>query len=149
MFEEKVGQGAFVRPGLSCLICTMASTPSSQDKAIISKARYAPPWVDLSIIGIAGGSGSGKSSIARSIVNQLNLPWVVILSMVGEARSRHLYDVLLISPWQDSYYKSLDPESSRKAFLNEFDFDAPSVGYGVFVFRADIHVADRIEGPRL
>ncbi|CAK7274273.1 Uridine kinase [Sporothrix epigloea] len=85
----------------------MASTPSSQDKEIICKARYAPPWVDLSIIGIAGGSGSGKSSIARSIVNQLNLPWVVILSM-------------------DSFYKSLDPECSRKAFLNEFDFDAPS-----------------------
>lgn len=56
----------------------MTSTP----KAIVSQARYAPPWVDLSIIGIAGSSGSGKSSIARSIVNQLNLPWVVIVSMV-------------------------------------------------------------------
>ncbi|CAK7220872.1 Uridine kinase [Sporothrix bragantina] len=84
----------------------MTSTPSLQDKAIVRKAHYAPPWVDLSIIGIAGSSGSGKSSIARSIVNQLNLPWVVILSM-------------------DSFYNSLDPESSRKAFLNEFDFDAP------------------------
>ena len=60
----------------------MPSTPTLQDKAIASKAHYAPPWVDLSIIGIAGSSGSGKSSIARSIVNQLNLPWVVILSMV-------------------------------------------------------------------
>lgn len=81
----------------------MTSTPS---KVIASKAHYAPPWADLSIIGIAGSSGSGKSSIARSIVNQLNLPWVVILSM-------------------DSYYKSLDPESSKKAFANEFDFDSP------------------------
>ncbi|KAL1902293.1 Uridine kinase [Sporothrix stenoceras] len=80
----------------------MTSTP----KQIVSQARYAPPWVDLSIIGIAGSSGSGKSSIARSIVSQLNLPWVVIVSM-------------------DSFYNSLDPESSRKAFLNEFDFDAP------------------------
>lgn len=56
----------------------MTSTP----KQIVSEARYAPPWVDLSIIGIAGSSGSGKSSIARSIVSQLNLPWVVIVSMV-------------------------------------------------------------------
>lgn len=26
---------------------------------------------------------------------------------------------------QDSFYKSLDAEASRKAFLNEYDFDSP------------------------
>lgn len=45
-------------------------------------ARYEPPWADLSIIGIAGSSGSGKSSVAMEIVKSLNLPWVVILVMV-------------------------------------------------------------------
>jgi hypothetical protein len=44
--------------------------------------RYAPPWQDLSIIGIAGSSGSGKTSVAMEIVKSLNLPWVVILVMV-------------------------------------------------------------------
>lgn len=47
-----------------------------------TEVRYSPPWQDLSIIGIAGSSGSGKSSVAMEIVRSLNLPWVVILVMV-------------------------------------------------------------------
>lgn len=73
---------------------------------IAKRAHYSPPWADVSLIGIAGSSGSGKSTLSRAIVNKLNLPWVVILSM-------------------DSFYKSLSPEDSRKAFLNEYDFDSP------------------------
>ncbi|KKK22420.1 uridine kinase [Aspergillus rambellii] len=67
---------------------------------------YSPPWTDLSIIGIAGSSGSGKTSVAMEIVKSLNLPWVVILVM-------------------DSFYKSLSPEQHAKAHANEFDFDSP------------------------
>ena len=48
----------------------------------MDKAHYSPPWADTSIIGIAGSSGSGKTSLAVEIVSSLNLPWVVILSMV-------------------------------------------------------------------
>ena len=51
--------------------------------ASMDKAHYSPPWADTSIIGIAGSSGSGKTSLAVEIVSSLNLPWVVILSMVG------------------------------------------------------------------
>lgn len=46
------------------------------------EVKYSPPWQDLSIIGIAGSSGSGKTSVAVEIVKSLNLPWVVILEMV-------------------------------------------------------------------
>ncbi|TGJ84056.1 hypothetical protein E0Z10_g4682 [Xylaria hypoxylon] len=74
--------------------------------AMTKRAHYSPPWADLSIIGIAGSSGSGKSTLSHAIVNKLNLPWVVILSM-------------------DSYYKPLDAEASKKAFMNEYDFDSP------------------------
>jgi polynucleotide 5'-kinase involved in rRNA processing len=52
------------------------------DRAV--RLRYAPPWADVSIIGIAGSSGSGKSTLSRAIVQKLNLPWVVILSMVSQ-----------------------------------------------------------------
>ena len=38
--------------------------------------------INMKIIGIAGSSGSGKTSLAMKIVGSLNLPWVVILSMV-------------------------------------------------------------------
>ncbi|KAF7947760.1 hypothetical protein EAE96_008839 [Botrytis aclada] len=70
------------------------------------QAHYSPPWAGVSIIGIAGSSGSGKSTLSHAIISQMNLPWVCILSM-------------------DSFYKSLDAEGSRKAFLNEYDFDSP------------------------
>jgi len=56
------------------------------DCAIAKRAHYAPPWADVSIIGIAGSSGSGKSTLSHAIVSKLNLPWVVILSMVSSPR---------------------------------------------------------------
>lgn len=55
--------------------------------AIAKRAHYSPPWADVSLVGIAGSSGSGKSTLSRAIVNKLNLPWVVILSMVRKNKS--------------------------------------------------------------
>jgi uridine kinase len=52
------------------------------DSTIVTRAHYSPPWADVSIIGIAGSSGSGKSTLSQAIVRKLNLPWVVIMSMV-------------------------------------------------------------------
>jgi len=68
--------------------------------------HYSPPWANTSIIGIAGSSGSGKTSLAYAIIKELSLPWVVILST-------------------DSYYRPLTPEQSQAAFRNEHDFDSP------------------------
>jgi uridine kinase len=48
----------------------------------VHKAHYSPPWADMSIIGVAGSSGSGKTSLAVEIVQSLDLPWVIILSIV-------------------------------------------------------------------
>jgi len=56
-------------------------TMSATD-VVSKRAHYSPPWADVSIIGIAGSSGSGKSTLSHAIVSKLNLPWVVILSMV-------------------------------------------------------------------
>lgn len=93
--------------------------------AIAIRAHYSPPWADVSLIGIAGSSGSGKSTLSRAIVNKLNLPWVVILSM-------------------DSFYKSLDAEASRKAFLNEYDFDSPDVSPALLPFPETGHGRDML-----
>lgn len=60
----------------------MASAVVTKD-VIRNRAHYSPPWADVSIIGIAGSSGSGKSTLSHAIVSKLNLPWVVILSMVN------------------------------------------------------------------
>lgn len=71
------------------------------------------PWYSSSgdsirpyIIGIAGGSASGKTSVAQRIIQQLGVPWVVSLSM-------------------DSFYKSLTKEQIAKANRNEHNFDHP------------------------
>ncbi|KAH7116028.1 uridine-cytidine kinase 2 [Dendryphion nanum] len=78
---------------------------------------YSPPWGNASIIGVAGSSGSGKTSLALAIVASLNLPWVVILSM-------------------DSFYKPLTPEQSKLAFSNEYDFDSPeAIDFDILVDR--------------
>lgn len=94
------------------------------------RAFYAPPWADVSIIGVAGSSGSGKSTISQAIVNKLNLPWVVILSM-------------------DSFYKTLTPEQSKLAFANEFDFDSPeAIDFDILVERLrDLKAGKRAEIP--
>ncbi|GAD99935.1 uridine kinase, partial [Paecilomyces variotii No. 5] len=80
-----------------------------------TEARYSPPWADLTIIGIAGSSGSGKTSVAMQIVKSLNLPWVAILVM-------------------DSFYKTLTPKQHAKAHANDYDFDSPdSIDFDVLV----------------
>ncbi|KAF2423568.1 uridine-cytidine kinase-like protein-like 1 [Tothia fuscella] len=87
----------------------------SRRNSITARAHYNPPWANTSIIGIAGSSGSGKTSLALAIIQKLNLPWVVLLSM-------------------DSYYKPLTPGQSTSAFKNEFDFDAPeAIDFDVLV----------------
>ncbi|KAI9712865.1 MAG: Uridine kinase [Chrysothrix sp. TS-e1954] len=65
------------------------------------QVSYSPPWVNLSIVGVAGSSGSGKSTMAHALQAALNLPW-------------------------DSFYKVLGAEESHRAFQNEYDFDSPN-----------------------
>jgi uridine kinase len=73
------------------------------------------PWFTLDgqllppyIIGIAGGSASGKTSVSQRIIRELNVPWVSLLSM-------------------DSFYNPLSPEQIQAAHRNEFNFDHPGI----------------------
>ncbi len=58
------------------------------------------------MIGLAGGSASGKTSVARKVIESLGVPWVCLLSM-------------------DSFYNVLTPEQHKLAGQNEYDFDVP------------------------
>lgn len=85
------------------------------EKNVLLKSHGRPPWYgedglpicDAFVIGIAGGSASGKTHVARQIVRSLgSVPTVVILS-------------------QDSFYKRHDAEEVALAHANRFDFDHP------------------------
>merc|ERR1719312_1419602 len=72
-----------------------------------------PPWYDSQgqqvepfVIGICGGSASGKTTVANKIISELGVPWVSQLSM-------------------DSFYKVLNEEQHQLAALNEYNFDNP------------------------
>ncbi|XP_033847119.1 uridine-cytidine kinase-like 1 [Periophthalmus magnuspinnatus] len=73
-----------------------------------------PPWYNVTgtsfkeafVIGLCGGSASGKTTVANKIIEALDVPWVVLLSM-------------------DSFYKVLDKEEQELAAKNEYNFDHP------------------------
>ncbi|XP_036405274.1 uridine-cytidine kinase-like 1 isoform X1 [Megalops cyprinoides] len=73
-----------------------------------------PPWYNVTgttfkeafVIGLCGGSASGKTTVANKIIEALDVPWVVLLSM-------------------DSFYKVLSKEQQELAARNEYNFDHP------------------------
>nr|XP_033818710.1 uridine-cytidine kinase-like 1 isoform X1 [Geotrypetes seraphini]XP_033818711.1 uridine-cytidine kinase-like 1 isoform X1 [Geotrypetes seraphini]XP_033818712.1 uridine-cytidine kinase-like 1 isoform X1 [Geotrypetes seraphini]XP_033818714.1 uridine-cytidine kinase-like 1 isoform X1 [Geotrypetes seraphini]XP_033818715.1 uridine-cytidine kinase-like 1 isoform X1 [Geotrypetes seraphini] len=73
-----------------------------------------PPWYnehgtqskEAFVIGLGGGSASGKTTVARLIIEALDVPWVVLLSM-------------------DSFYKVLTKEQQEQAASNDLNFDHP------------------------
>ncbi|OXB67850.1 UNVERIFIED_CONTAM: hypothetical protein H355_007529 [Colinus virginianus] len=73
-----------------------------------------PPWYnehgtqskEAFVIGLGGGSASGKTTVATMIIEALDVPWVVLLSM-------------------DSFYKVLTKQQQEQAASNDFNFDHP------------------------
>lgn len=58
------------------------------------------------MIGICGGSASGKTTVAQKIIEYLDVPWVTLLSM-------------------DCFYKILNHKQHLAAGRNEYNFDHP------------------------
>ena len=52
------------------------------------------------MIGVCGGSASGKTTVANKIISELDVPWVTLLSM-------------------DSFYKVLNERQHEAAAVNE------------------------------
>ncbi|KAJ1724040.1 Uridine kinase [Coemansia erecta] len=92
----------------------MSSGAKLTSSTLLLKSDGRPPWytpggknLPVYMVGIAGGSASGKTSVAKRIVESLDVPWVVIVSM-------------------DSFYRQLLPEESKRAFESNHDFDHPT-----------------------
>lgn len=83
----------------------------SNHRTIYTAGR--PPWyncagqqVEPFVIGICGGSASGKTTVAQRIIESLDVPWVTLLSM-------------------DCFYKILNEKQHLQATRNEYNFDHP------------------------
>lgn len=74
-----------------------------------------PPWYDAHgqqfvesfVIGICGGSASGKTTVAQKIVEALDVPWVTLLSMDSFYKVRELYVCLKFNPFSRSLTKRI------------------------------------------
>uniref|UniRef100_A0A670I6M3 Uridine-cytidine kinase n=1 Tax=Podarcis muralis TaxID=64176 RepID=A0A670I6M3_PODMU len=118
-------------PALDSLTCRPPLTPSlSPRKRTTSQSKTEPPLLRTSkrtiytagrppwynetgtpfkeafVIGLCGGSASGKTTVANKIIEALDVPWVVLLSM-------------------DSFYKVLNKDQQQLAACNEYNFDHP------------------------
>jgi uridine kinase len=85
--------------------------PKRPGEYIVGRA----PWYDVTgqerlvarkpfIIGVTGGTASGKTTVCSAIIDQLNIPWVVRLSM-------------------DSFYRPLTAKERENA--HDYNFDHP------------------------
>lgn len=75
----------------------------TQSKRTCNKLTF---LIALELIGICGGSASGKTTVATKIIEYLGVPWVTLLSM-------------------DSFYKVLNEKQHDIAHRNEYNFDHP------------------------
>ncbi|KAI5965147.1 URK1 [Candida pseudojiufengensis] len=103
---SKFNNSPSITPEISSEYVSPSPQLINENLKIATTSSYIPPWTEPYIIGIAGNSGSGKTSISQQIIQGINQPWTVLLSF-------------------DNFYKSLTPEESEKAFENEHDFDKP------------------------
>ena len=107
------------RPRRARTLSTSASVSTEREPILRTSKRTIytagrPPWYDHKgelagpafVIGICGGSASGKTTVAQKIIKQLDVPWVTLLSM-------------------DSFYKVLNEKQHELAALNEYNFDHP------------------------
>lgn len=85
------------------------------------------------LIGVAGGTASGKTSVCTRIIDQLGQTEV----------SDKQRQVVLLS--QDSFYRNLDPEEKKLAFKGEYNFDHPDA----FDFDLTIQTLKDIQASRI
>jgi len=115
---EEITQKKGVRKQRQRTFSTSATISTDREPIIRDRRRTIytagrPPWYDSQgqqvepfVIGICGGSASGKTTVANKIISELGVPWVTLLSM-------------------DSFYKVLNEKQHLMAATNEYNFDHP------------------------
>lgn len=81
------------------------------------------------ILGICGGSASGKTTVATKIIEFLNIPWVTLLSMDSfyKVNQRFHFNAKEVDEFVyfNIYFKVLNERQHEMAARNEYNFDHP------------------------
>lgn len=85
---------------------TFDPEPRDANDALSYRYNITGQQVEPFVIGICGGSASGKTTVAEKIIECLDVPWVTLLSM-------------------DCFYKILSHKQHEQAGRNEYNFDHP------------------------
>ena len=85
--------------------------PSSPARPKTYSKPLSPRLPSPFLIGVAGGTASGKTSVCQKIMEQL-----------GQLNSSHKRVVMLS---QDSFYKKLDSAEKKLANQGKYNFDHP------------------------
>lgn len=106
-------------------------------RQVYTKGR--PPWFDKRgklinkpyLVGVCGGSASGKTTVAETIVDELNMDWVNMLSMDSFYKVRNIYFFNFCKIFFDHLFnckktQELSTEDKERAARNEYNFDSPN-----------------------
>lgn len=87
--------------------CASSNTAHGECSKVPISTATSSPTHHVFMIGIAGGSASGKTSVSSMVIGGINQANVVLISM-------------------DSFYKVLNPSERARAQKQEYDFDSPA-----------------------
>ena len=80
------------------------------------------------IIGIVGGTNSGKTTVCKKIIREVRFQEIQILSINQYFKLKAMNDgrsISVASISQDSFYRDLNPEQMILAKKSEYNFDHP------------------------
>lgn len=99
---------------------TPPSSPTKVNTHLLNGAGTVATLSAPFLIGVAGGTASGKTSVCKNIMEQLG--------QLDTSQKR----VVMLS--QDSFYKKLDLQARKLANKGEYNFDHPGEEMHKFVY---------------
>uniref|UniRef100_H2Z968 uridine/cytidine kinase n=1 Tax=Ciona savignyi TaxID=51511 RepID=H2Z968_CIOSA len=116
--EDKIGAAELGRRKRATSVSESISVLRTSKRTIYTAGR--PPWYnefgqmkEAFVIGLSGGSASGKTTVAEKIIQALDFPWVVLLSMDS------FYKANIAPPYDQIPF----PQQHELAERNEYNFD--------------------------
>ncbi|KNC53701.1 uridine kinase [Thecamonas trahens ATCC 50062] len=139
----------------SPVIATDYLTDASSDSEVAPNTFISgrPPWYDADgalqtpfVVGLAGGTACGKTSVCKRIISELDLPWCTFLSMdvfykdlpAGTDPSEYNFDHPDAVDWELMLQTLTDLRDGKAVRVPVYDFTTNSRKHWVPVYGADV-----------